>query len=196
MSEPGEPAATPEDLIGLMGDVAEAQRDLDAGDNPFRRRSYVRTVFAAVEGAVHELKLRALQGDGAHPLFFSPGELSFIHEEAYSLDDRGNVRVQPRFVPAASNVLFAFKAYMRSKGCEAALNLDHEGWPAFRGAIAIRNRITHPKRPQDLVLSDEDLHTVDLGYRWFTALLARNLLNAVEFLEARTKALKEKHHDA
>lgn len=185
----------PQDLLVLLEDVGDAEHDLKAEDSAFRRRSYVRTALSAVEGIVHELKSRAAESAARQPDTFSIGELSFLRDEGYTLDDHGHVRSQPRFIPIAANVLFTFKAYMRSKGGQAVLNLDHPGWAQFRRAIAIRNRITHPKKPSDLVLADDDLKTVREGFHWFVALLARNLLNILDELQAASALARQTHDD-
>jgi hypothetical protein len=68
---------------------------------------------------------------------------------------------------------------------ELEIERDGSGWQAFRKAVAIRNRITHPREIRDLLITDAELEDVTRAYHWFTYTVVNNLQNAVVELRKR-----------
>jgi len=50
---------------------------------------------------------------------------------------------------------------------ESNINFNCEGWNKLKEAQKIRNRITHPKSPEDLQVSKQDLTYVEAGLQWY-----------------------------
>jgi hypothetical protein len=157
-------------LVAIFDDVRRAERELHKDDSSFMRRAYVRATFSSVEGFAFTLKKIAL----GKPELFTSAELAILREEDYQLTASGDVRVGRRFPRTAENLRFAFAAFMRFHGTASALPKD-EGWDAFVAAVEVRNRITHPKRVEDLELSDRDVTTVRHAAHW----VALNVLISV-----------------
>lgn len=148
-------------VVAILSEVRDAEKDLARDDSPFRRRAYVRATFASVEGFVFALKRIAL----TKPHLFEPGELTLLLEKEHVLTNMGDVRPRPRFLRVDDNLRFAFKAFMRFHGSDDALDTG-QGWAAFQKAITIRNRVTHPKRIEDLSISDDDVRTIRQAAHW------------------------------
>ena len=131
------------------------------------KRSFIRCVFALIEGSVFNLKETALtlakHGRGK----FSHGELAMLEEVSYDLGDKGEAREQPKFIQLTKNVRFAFSAAARAFQVTYELAVDDKEWSTFKDAIAIRNRITHPKSVDDLKLSDDEVQVVADAGSWF-----------------------------
>jgi hypothetical protein len=47
------------------------------------------------------------------------------------------------------------------------LDLGGKGWEAFQIAIKLRDRLMHPKRPEDLIVTDQVLESTAIGFNWF-----------------------------
>ena len=68
----------------------------------------------------------------------------------------------------------------------------YPGWDSFQRAIEMRNRITHPRTPEDLNLSKEDFNHIELGATWFSD----NIENLINQFAERLKKLKKAFDDA
>jgi hypothetical protein len=131
-----------------------------------QRRSFVRSVFALVEGMTYASKQAILDEYGPK---LSPAEIALITEESFDLDDGGTSKTRPLFLPLAKNVRFMFDLLIRFWEIPLEIKVGGPGWQGFLAAIQVRNRLTHPKRSSDLTVSDADLKNVHIAYRWFGA---------------------------
>jgi len=150
-------------------------------------RSFVRCVFALIEGTVFNLKQTALtlhrHGKGK----FSQAELAMLEDISYELNDKGEAKEQVKFLPLTKNIRFAFSAATRAFQVEFELLVDDAGWSTFRDALVIRNRITHPKCIDDLRLSDDEIQIVTDAGTWFLHnqhTLMRKLVDRMKALES------------
>jgi len=151
-------------------------------------RSFVRAVFALIEGSVFNLKQIALalskHGKGG----FSQAELVMLEELSYDLDDKGATKSQVKFIPLPKNIKFAFTSAARAFRVAYELQVDDAGWDNFKKALLIRNRITHPKTIEDLQLSDKEVQTAADAASWYLK-VQREL---IQKLIARMRLLQEK----
>ncbi|MFN7996329.1 MAG: hypothetical protein U0Q18_22140 [Bryobacteraceae bacterium] len=180
--------------VGLLGyrkfretaleDVYQAAREVaNDGNNQFYRRAFVRALFAFIEADVWGRKSVALYfRDKAH---LTDLEVAAASEHTPDLDEKGRVIGKSPRLQLKPNVLFSFQVFARAfevRDFHLATN-DH-GWQAFRTAIAIRNRLMHPKSRDDLSISDDDLQTCCDALNWYEAESARVATLAAESLES------------
>ena len=151
----------------LHDDAKECWLAVMQADTPLNRRNYVRAVFAFADGFVSVMKQHVLEEITAGRFNPSRAEHALLLEEAYDLKETGESRSRPLFLPALANVRFAFEVFSRAHAVTAAPKYDGEGWVAFREALQIRHRITHPKATGEVQVSDEDLATVQKAHMWF-----------------------------
>lgn len=52
-------------------------------------------------------------------------------------------------------------------GCDLELDVGGQDWQHFHDAIAIRNRLTHPKALSELEVTDKEIETLCLVIVWF-----------------------------
>ena len=165
MSEPLEELASLGKL--LIDDARQSQDELiHDSDNQFKRRTLVHFIFACVEGYTFIKKQYALalyEKMRLNPKLtlrnFSERQMAWLKEEAYG-------QKFPRF---EDNFKFSFQAMSTVMGAKFDLNLDRDPmWHSFRIALAIRNRITHPKHIHDMIVSDEEILHVMKAFYWFT----------------------------
>jgi|GEM_PF-1290115 len=155
-------------------------------------RSFVRAVFAMIEGIVFNLKQIALalskHGKGS----FSQAELMMLEEVSYDLDDKGATKSQVKFIPLPKNIKFAFLSAARAFGVAYELKVDDGGWNRFKDALVIRNRITHPKSIDDLQLSDNEIQTVADAAEWFLKVQRELIQKMMTKMEALRDKLDKK----
>lgn len=146
------------------------QGNLSSEDEQFWGRTFVRTMFAMIEALIYTMKQTALAAHFHGDSIFSPIELSFLNEESYELEKTGKVNIREGYatLPFLHNFRFAFKAFARACDSDFELNVgDSVKWGAFREAIEIRNRITHPKSQEDITISSEEINTTIQAFTWF-----------------------------
>jgi hypothetical protein len=99
-------------------------------------------------------------------------EAALLAEEGYGLDRQGEVQVRSQYLSTNDNVRFTFRMLYRVFRKLPRVRYGVSGWDAFRQAVAIRNRITHPKRLTDYRVSTADLRRVEEGLAWYRESLA------------------------
>jgi len=157
----------------LRADVREAATAMKEDDSLFARRSYLRAVFALFEGELFASRTTILQNiryideNTSLRLPLTDAERTLLKEVEFSLDDDGNFRMRNRFQPHLAYLRFTVEVLCRYRGKPCAVDFTGQGWQAYRAAHAIRNRIMHPRRLEDLFISDDEVIQIKLATRWF-----------------------------
>ena len=172
----------------LVADVRSALDELRKLDTPFKRRTFVHTLFAFIEGEIYRRKQVALAIYDAHGVAFSEAEIAMLKEKSYDLDRRGKVTLQQKFLRLENNLKFSFDVFARSFNTKFEIQLENDNrWESFLKAIEIRNKITHPKNETDLIISDTDLEHIQKAFHWF-AESSNELFNIVSAAHERKVA--------
>jgi hypothetical protein len=158
----------------LIADSREARLAVETTDSQFGRRTWLRAFFAFVEGAVYARRRVVLEmhnhlhrGDYSRPSL-THAELMLLEGSDYELEDNGHVRKRSRgFQPTLKYIRFVFDTYFKFYGRPNPIDFGGGGWRRFREAYEVRNRITHPKRLEDLEISDAELAALGSANRWF-----------------------------
>ena len=148
----------------LREDVDQAIEEMeDYDDDQFSRRTYVRTVFAMIEGAVFALKREAL-------------EQSYVGKFDLSSDDLAKLEEQSGYLSFRENIKFTFPIFARAFGekFEFDPSLDQaQGWRSLCQAKRVRDHLMHPKSVDQLEINDSDLSTVKDAAEWVEEQLDR-----------------------
>jgi len=159
-----------EEMFELLAADAEYLRERVAqSDSAEARRSFVRSVFALIEGIVFAIKRCALAGNSVQVARLSAAERALLQEEFYDLTDDGDAKTRPAFLHLAKNLRFAFKLFARCYEADHDLSPDEVGWAAFRRSARVRNRLMHPKNASDLEVTDAELADATRVMNWFAA---------------------------
>jgi len=151
-----------EDIFHSLGGAKE-----DEEINEIAARALLRATFAYIEAMVYCLKSMALRLSAFDIGKFTPAEKAILAENAYELDDKGRVKTQVKYIPLLKNIRFAFDAGGRALALQHKLDVGNTRWESFQKALAIRNRITHPKTVADLHISEKDSKYLEDGLEWF-----------------------------
>ena len=173
----------------MCNELLSADELLKTSDNAFNRRTFVRTSFAAIEGIAFTMKSYALSK--ASKGQYSNAELALLREESFTLGGEGKVLVQQKFLPIESNVRFAFAMFARALGKEHELDCSGHHWHAFKTAVAVRNRIVHPKTPHELRVSDDELAATTAATRWLINSMMSLALNRIDELNENIRRFEE-----
>ena len=135
-----------------------------------RRRSYVRDSFVLFEAVLFQLKRLSLEQAGTSSQF-SPAEAALLHERRYSLASNGEPIDAPAHLRLTANIRFAGAMFAKAHGATFAGAYSDPGWASLKQAQRVRDRLTHPKSANDLLVSIEECALVRDAHTWFRSWL-------------------------
>lgn len=153
--------------------LSQAQED---SSTQVMRRSAFRAAFAWIEGTVFQIKQIALGASHVTKKAFTQGELAVLAERQYRLSNTGKVEHSRWDIELKANLRFAFRALAQSWEHDLEIDAGGQDWQRLHQAIQIRNRLTHPKAPKDLIVSDEEISLLKSARDWHEVQL-RSALN-------------------
>jgi len=127
------------------------------------RRLLIRSVFAFIETVSFRVKTNALLFETNA---LTPGEISLIKEEDYELADSGEVRIRNARLKLLNNFRFAFAVAAKAADVNFRLDVGGVGWQALRESIPVRDRLTHPKRLSDLIVTENEVRQAMTAFDW------------------------------
>lgn len=155
-------------LVPLAEDLDELLNLLGADrTSQFARRTYIRSIATFVEAWTNAIKLLCTEGSRVAIQPFTGAELALLRDVAFDLNDKGEPVANVKFLKADRNFRFAFAAYAKLMGSDVQLRTDQNGWARFRDLIRLRNRLTHPRNPPDLIVTDIELEQAEQASKWF-----------------------------
>jgi uncharacterized protein YjiS (DUF1127 family) len=149
----------------LRSDVEAARKAMVSNDTQFARRQFVRATFANLEGFTSALKQLCLR----YPQDFSAEEIALLREETFTLNDKGEPRVTASQLKLAANIQFAFRMYARSCKVRFSLPTSESEWSDLKLAMAVRNRLMHPHKLEDLTVSEAEVGAASRASAWINA---------------------------
>lgn len=133
----------------------------------FRRRNYVKTVFSSIEGILFAMKRILLN----HSENLSDEEIIKLQEYKLVGPTESKLKKEMHFLRANENVKFVIRTYEKVKTNGMVTNFKCKDWEEFVKSISIRNRITHPKNSNDLLITENEMKIVMQAHDWFFKVL-------------------------
>ena len=159
-------------LIALLEDTVEVESLLKDMDSQCARRMYIRSLFSLYEGTIWLIKQTCLNAScEVCRKVRHPDKEGLLKDENYEVDANGDIKTRPRFTPLASNLRFAFMTFSDLFGVDIDLETGSHHWKNFKDSIGVRNRITHPRSAEDLLISDEEFAKCQDSSYWFNRIL-------------------------
>jgi hypothetical protein len=178
-------------LITALHTDVKACRAAPDHNTQLGRRQYARTVFAAVEGAIYVFKQLVLHEVEDRGLHLSSGEELFLEEVEYRLNDRGEVERQRAKITFINNLKFSFRLFAQVHGLKLQLQTGGDGWCALKESIKVRDRLAHPKRVEDLTVTDDEFRKLNKAYYWFASTAMIYFAEATRTLDVQVMDLKK-----
>jgi hypothetical protein len=94
--------------------------------------------------------------------------VALLREESYALTNKGEATVQTRFLRLEDNLRFVWKMFVREWDIDPDIDFASDGWKSFCKSVGVRNRITHPRRVEDLSVSDAEIAQVEGQLAFFS----------------------------
>lgn len=148
----------------LLHDVIDGLRRARQDSSQGVRRDLIRTMFAAIEGSAwgyrQHVSSIAKSIDELSPMM----DMAFS-ESTYFVSETGKLEQQTRFISLTAMIRFTTRVAQQFSP-DLHIDFGDKSWAEFQQAIAIRNRITHPKSMSDLEITDDDISTVTSSLFW------------------------------
>ena len=162
----------------MAADMHAVSCAVSRGPHEYLRRVYVRTLFATIEADVFQRKQLALLGHGKTHTFDS-SELAVLRELQFNVQHSGEIVESPKYIPLPANYRLSFKLAAKVIGSRFQLDCSRQEWQDFVYCVGVRNRITHPKTAQDIVVTVQDLKRARSVADWCHGNMPDFLLAAV-----------------
>jgi len=153
-----------DDVHGIFELVEQEDSTGSAKDR--HRRSLVRAIFAYIEGAIWNQKQSALFHPNVHKTL-PPHEIALLTDESYTLNKHGTFDKTSQNIPFLHNCRFSDRAYRQTYGFSEMLDTSEYGWSYLVESVSVRNRLMHPKKAADLVISDKELVEAVAAFSWY-----------------------------
>jgi hypothetical protein len=173
----------------LAGDVGRALHRRNHDDSQAARRDLVRTLFAAIEGVSWMFKEHV--ADALRQMdSLSPEEEIALSEDFHFVNDNGKITTQRRHLSTPATIKLAARL---AKRADPNLNIDlgSEGWSKLRDAVSVRNRITHPKRPADMSLGDDEVSSCLVAFYWLLEVATDAMEASIGAMRVHTRVARE-----
>lgn len=153
-----------EDVERCHGELVEClnrgETDADgaiSADYEYYARQLIRAIIAYIEGVTYSIKLWAILRCKQSGIEFSDHELYMAFEIDSELNDKGEVVERPARIRLANNVRYALRLHARARGVDDQLDPNADWWAALRNTIKVRDRLTHPRFPEDVEISGDEI---------------------------------------
>lgn len=146
-----------------------------AGATANARRVFVKTAYSNAEGFLWVMKQMVLNTDKSQftpPL--SDDDIAFLNDMELRTDpNTGTVTEVQAKIRLKDSIKETRKILRRVKGCET-FNIDLGSVPGrmFFIGVGVRDRLTHPKRPEEMEVSDDEMLAIQEGVEWMTTSLS------------------------
>jgi hypothetical protein len=157
----------------LVNDVRTLLDRLTDKDKQVLRRTVYRAMFAYIEGLVSVLKKEMLlfrKQEGWSP---QGKKMQFLTERRETTNRSGQTVTVAYFAPLSRSIPYIFQCYADIHWFEFEVDRTNYGWRCLLEAVNKRNRITHPKCSQDLVVTNAEIRLLIDGAAWFDNSLRR-----------------------
>lgn len=134
---------------------------------PFLRRIQIRNFCALVEAQIHVWKLLSQKFHLMNRAELAVGEISILKEEAYELNDKGNVQTKRLKLPMAKNFIFASRIFAKVFCCSHRIDFTKKGWICVKEVFEARDRLMHPKFVTGVMVEDKEIELLGLAEQWF-----------------------------
>lgn len=99
--------------------------------------------------------------------------VNFLNELTYKLDTSGKIVEKDEYLIFLPGFKFTFKSWGRCLGMEGFVEqaFSNNGFSNFKKSVEIRNRLTHPKITQEMMVSGAELEIIKSAEQWFHSLV-------------------------
>jgi len=136
-------------------------------DYEYHARQLIRAIFAFVEAVTFAVKVKAAEYCLYHNRTIADAERFFAVDSEHVLTAKGEVVERPAHIRLTDNIRFAFASQEKALGRAKKFDASTEWWSCLQASIKVRDRLTHPKLPEDVDVSGAEIVTTLKAYEGF-----------------------------
>lgn len=167
--------------------------NIDNDETGFWARTYIRTAVSFFEAELHLQRLELLEYCRKNNHKISPEVTVYLTNKKYELNENGDLNERYLQQNIKSSIKFVFKQFSEIKGYELFRRYEESGWGNLVETLKVRNRITHPKRFDEQIVSKKEVEDCTEAIEWFM----KNVINYIrldtQHLERQIEELQVKH---
>ena len=129
-------------------------------DYGYTARQLIRATFAYIEAVTFSVKAWSANHCMENNIEITPEERYFSIDTAFEINSKGEIYESKAKIPLASNIRFAIELKKKAKSDPIPFDASIEWWSCLKKSIKVRDRLTHPKMPEDVDVSGEDITNV------------------------------------
>jgi len=152
---------------------SKLSKELDSNDPnhaakfQFLARTVLKGHLALIEAMMFQLK-QVILSMGDDKLFnqLEPVEVLALKDQSYEVQSNGKTKLRPKHHKFQANLTFTFAIFSKTLAPEYKMNKVN-GWSDLLDVVEIRNRMTHPKNSESLVVSRDEWEKLIRAATWF-----------------------------
>ncbi|CAN7644666.1 hypothetical protein [Pseudomonas sp. LjRoot263] len=152
------------------------------------RRAMIRAIFAFVEGTSYSARQIVL---ACHDEDLSPQVKMALDEQQVEITNAGHVMAKKIKTSNMNLLRLTVNQFNVSYENATGLECKGPGYEALVALVKVRDRLTHPRSPTDLSVSDSEIIVAAKGLEWYRALFIQMLNIHVEGIGLLCKRMEE-----
>jgi hypothetical protein len=153
----------------IEGDIQELINRIKANNKDATSvRALIRACFSLIEAIAYFWKQETLllSEREASKVVFSQKEIDILKGRKIEIKKKKRVEVLIR-QNFLDRLKTTYRMYSKLWGFKYCIDPNHPGWQDMAKASQIRDRITHPAKPRDVMVSNEEYQVVHRALQWF-----------------------------
>ena len=151
------------ELVGLGKQIKQED------DKSELKRNYITTFFSMVEAMSFSTRQILLLWHNYNQIELSSEEIYLLKEKSIEIKSNGTIKTKERYFAFESLFKFTYLTYSKyfKKESQYKNLMSDSRYHFFKEALEIRNRITHPKRPQSIIISKAEFDKIGEAHDWY-----------------------------
>ncbi len=155
--------ALKDQLVEGKSKMEDLTEDLD-----FWYRTLLRAFITEVEGMLFVMRQIVVWASERGEIELSTAEAALIREQEFVINvARKRIEERDRSNRLLENFFLTFSLFPKVFRSSFQVDYGNHGWEMFQRVVKVRNSITHPKNPGDLVLHPNMYNVVLDAFSWF-----------------------------
>lgn len=177
-------------LLTAIGDDLKSLASLKGKVNDqFTKRMLVRVSFSLIEAFLNVLRGRILDSLKHEEYDFSKNDMRILLEGDYTASEDGKVIIAMKYPAVEKALPRIIKMLAETRGYPPIIKDVTEIPDYFSKAKDVRDRLTHPKKYEDLMISDEETQYAAKSLQWFLKLHAWTAEAEKHYLQESSKKI-------
>ncbi len=160
----------------LAEDVLCAKHRMENEPSDASRREFARSTFSAIEAQYWQLKMYIVDSiitDKNASLH----KISALREESYSINEKGEICVQPRGYSLKVGIRLIV-SILKEHRISIPVDFGSSDWKNIDLMLRIRNRLTHPKCMADISITEEEAECCYCAFTYLNHLMIETIMGS------------------